>query len=93
VHLVGGDDQTARGHLVAHLLALEVQLALGDAAHLGRQQPEARVVEIVEENCISCGECIPSFPHQAISASGWMPSSSLRARIGWRGPSGESEPP
>jgi diguanylate cyclase (GGDEF)-like protein len=32
--------------------------------------PEARAVEIVEENCIRCGECIPACPHSAISASG-----------------------
>lgn len=32
--------------------------------------PEARVVEIVEENCVRCGECIPSCPHDAIAATG-----------------------
>ena len=32
--------------------------------------PEARVVEIVEENCIRCGECLPSCPHDAITATG-----------------------
>ncbi len=32
--------------------------------------PEARIVEIVEENCIRCGECIPACPHDAIAATG-----------------------
>ena len=32
--------------------------------------PEARVVEIIEENCILCGECVPACPHDAIAATG-----------------------
>ena len=32
--------------------------------------PEAQVVEIVEDNCIGCGECIPACPHDAIAALG-----------------------
>ncbi len=28
------------------------------------------MVEVVEENCIRCGECIPSCPHEAISSAG-----------------------
>jgi diguanylate cyclase (GGDEF)-like protein len=32
--------------------------------------PEARAVEIVAENCIRCGECIPACPHVAIAGRG-----------------------
>jgi diguanylate cyclase (GGDEF)-like protein len=32
--------------------------------------PEARVVEIIDDNCIQCGECIPACPHDAILANG-----------------------
>ena len=38
---VGGDDHAAGGDLVAHLLGGEVRLALGDAAHLGRDDARA----------------------------------------------------
>ena len=46
VDLVGGDHHAAGGDLVAHLLRREVRLALGDAAHLRRDDAEARVLEL-----------------------------------------------
>jgi diguanylate cyclase (GGDEF)-like protein len=44
--------------------------------------PEAQVVEIVDENCIRCGECVPACPHDAISAIGTVDQALAVAEAG-----------
>ena len=46
MHGIGGDDHTAGGDFIAHLLGRQVSLALGHAVHLIRDNAEPRVLQL-----------------------------------------------